>query len=147
MLLRDDRQMALNDVESLCIEAADHFASAARLAATTPAAALFDDLAQRRRRLAADLAQHIRALGDLPQTPDPDRELFGDMVSGLKTLFSADTAQTLIDERLAFEQSIVDAIMTARRQALPPEALATIDRIEADVRLAQSQLTAARTAG
>jgi hypothetical protein len=144
MLLRDEEQMALNDIETRCIEAADHYKSAAQVAGVAPAAPLFRNLAQRRAQLAADLALHIRALGDLPQTPDPDRELFGDMLMELKALFSADAARTLIDERLASEQAIVAAIASARRLALPNTALLTLDRIEADVRMAQRQLAAAR---
>lgn len=143
MLLRDECQMALNALEEKCIEAADHFQSAAQLAGDAPAASLFANLAQRRRQLAGDLAEHIRASDDLPQAPDPDRELFGDMISSLKTLFSADAARTLIEERLAFEQSIVDIIVQARKLTLPGPVRMTLDRIEADVRMAQGQLAAA----
>jgi uncharacterized protein (TIGR02284 family) len=139
MLLRDERQMSVGAVETLCIESADHYASGATQAGDTRLAQLFEALAQQRRAFAGELAAHIRALDDLPQTPDPDREAVAHAISGIKAYLSGGAA--LIDERMRGELALAEAAQAALRQTPPGESQELLRRI-----LAHAQATADRLA-
>lgn len=145
MLLRDDRQMAISDIEAQCIETADQFAAAAERTEDTALKTLFAELASQRRQLAGDLAEHIRALGDLPQAPDPDKEQFDGFMSTVKSLLSGDERGTLIDERLAGEAQLEQFLDVAQRLD-PSSALADmLDRIRNSVQMTRHRLHAARS--
>lgn len=143
MLLRDKRQMALSAVETLCLETADHYASAEGKAGAAELARLLGELGQQRLALAAELASHIRAQDDLPQTPDPDREAIVRVLSGIKAFLSGDLA--LIDERSSAELELVEAAQEALRHAQPPETQILLERILAHAEAALQQLADARS--
>jgi uncharacterized protein (TIGR02284 family) len=121
MLLRNEQQLALNQVETLCIESADHYARAAGNTDDQALAGLFSELARQRRQIAVELADHIRALDDLPQQPDPDRETIEDLLVSIKAFFSGDRRDTLIDEHKKLEQDLAEAAQAGLHQALPGE--------------------------
>jgi hypothetical protein len=146
MLLRDDRQMALNDVETRCLEAADHHASSARRTDDAALAELFSLLAQERLQQAAALAPHIRALGDLPKTPDPDKEDFGQLLEAILPLFSGDARDSMLDEADEAEAALEEALAAAQRCALAPDTHDLLGAMQASVELARRQLAAHRTA-
>ena len=144
MLLRDDRQMAVNAVETLCFETADAYAAAAAKTADPSLARLFDALAGQRRELAAELARHIRALDDLPQQPDPDREALDHVLDGIKAYLSGNADLALIDAREQAEDKLVAASQEALRHDLPAETQALLDRIAAHAVSTKRELAAAR---
>lgn len=144
MLLRDDRQVAVNAVETLCFETADSYEAAASQTGTPVLAGLFSGLAQQRRLLAAELAAHIRALDDLPQQPDPDREAIGQVLSGIKALLSGNADAALIEERLQAERKLADAARDAAQFDLPAETRDMLLRIGAHAESAQRELDKAR---
>lgn len=144
MLLRDDRQMALNAVETLCFETADAYAAAAARADQPEVARLFAGLAAQRKQLAAELAAHIRALDDLPQQPDPDREAMGQVLSGIKALLSGDAHAALIDERMQAEDKLAAAVHDALLQELPSETRAMLERLLAHVVSSKQELAVVR---
>lgn len=121
MLLRNDQQIALNQIETLCIETADHYANAADHADDEELAHLFGELAQQRKQFIAELADHIRALDDLPQHPDPDRETVDELLTSIKGFFSGDSRDTLIDERKKLEQDLAQSIRAGLGQDLPAD--------------------------
>jgi hypothetical protein len=142
MLLRDEKQMAVGAVETLCIESADHYANAATQAGDTRLGQLCAALAQQRRAFAGELAAHIRALDDLPQTPDPDREALAHAISGIKAYLSGDAA--LIDERLRGELALTEAAQAALRQTPPGGSQELLRRILAHAQATVDQLAAWR---
>lgn len=142
MLLRDESQMALSAVETLCIESGDHYASAATHAADTRLARLFDELAAQRRAFAGELAEHIRALDDLPQTPDPDREAIAQAISGIKAYISGDTV--LIEERMRGELALVEAALVALQTTQGAQTQALLRRIQEHAQETTDRLAAWR---
>lgn len=144
MLLRDDRQVAVNAVETLCFETADGYDAAASTTRTPQLAELFSGFAQQRRTLAAELAAHIRALDDLPQQPDPDREAIGQVLSGIRAMLSANADAALIEERLQAEQKLADAARGALQFDLPAQTRDMLLRIRADADSVQRELDRAR---
>ena len=144
MLLRSEQQLALNDLESLCMEAADQYAAAAGKTTDVSLAALFEEQGRHYDRLAKELAVHIRALDDLPQSPDPDREAVDSLVSSIKAFFSNDERIPLIDERHAAEHAIAQAAQSALQLELPPDTIGMVQRILSHAENAQFRLDAAR---
>lgn len=144
MLLRDERQMAVNAVETLCFETADAYAAAAAKAADPSLARLFETLAGQRRQIAAELAAHIRALDDLPQQPDPDREAFDHVLDGIKAFLSGNADAALIDAREQAEDKLAAASGEALRHELPAETQSLLKRIEGHAASTKRELAAAR---
>lgn len=144
MLLRNQQQLALNQVETLCIEAADHYEAAARQADNAELVQLFEELAEHRTRLAAELADHIRAMDDLPQAPDPDREKASDIISAVKSFFAEDTEESLIQDRETFEHKVMQAAQAALEQPMPAPTMELLGRIVAHAKEARQLLAAAK---
>lgn len=144
MLLRDDRQMAIARVETLCIEAADRYASAAEKAQTPALAGLFNELARQHRRFVAALAPQIRAIDDLPQLPDPDKETIEDMFTDVKSWLRGDVHGTLIEERERGEDALADATRAALAHELPAEMRGLLQEILAHAEAARGRLADAR---
>ena len=145
MLLRDDTQTALNRVESLCLETADGYGSVARQAGDPSLAALFGQTQQQRQRLAAELAPHIRALGDLPRQPDPDREALDHVVDGIKAFLAGDSDAVLLEQRLAADAGLEEAVRAALGEALAPETRDMLMRMLQEVGQMRERLLNARS--
>jgi uncharacterized protein (TIGR02284 family) len=143
MLLRDERQMSVNAVEKLCFETADHYDAAASELGQDRLSTVFTALAEERRQLAAALAVHIRALDDLPQQPDPDREAISHMLSGIKALLSGDMRASLVADCERGEESLSSAVNAALRQELPEDMREVLRRILAHAEAAQRELGSA----
>lgn len=144
MLLRDDKQAALNRVESLCLETADGYGSAAGQADDRTLAALFEQARQQRQRLATELAPHIRALGDLPRQPDPDREALDHVVDGIKAFLSGDGDAALLEQRLAADAGLEEAIRAALDENLAPDTRDMLKRMLDEVGQMRERLLNAR---
>ena len=145
MLLRDERQMSVNAVEKLCFETADHYDAAASGLGADRISQVFTSLAEERRRLAAELAAHIRALDDLPQQPDPDREAIAHILSSIKALLSGDMRASVVADCERGEESLASAVHAALRQDLPEDMRDVLRRILAHAEAAQRELSAAHS--
>jgi uncharacterized protein (TIGR02284 family) len=140
MLLRNEAQMALNQVESLVVESADNYETAAGKTDQAPLSQLLTELAQERRQLASELAAHIRALDDLPQHPDPDREAVGNLFTSIKTFFSDNSSDVVIDERIRFENELAKAVQEAKQQALPQVTKNFLESVSSNIESARLRL-------
>ncbi len=143
MLLRNDLQLALNQVATLCIETADHFEAAVDSTDDSTLSRLFAELAAQRKQFAVQLAEHIHALDDLPQQPDPDRETVDDLLTSIKAFFSGDQRDTLLDERKKKERELAEAIQQALHQALPSQTKILLRQLLSHVEATLRQLGAA----
>ncbi|HJV75686.1 MAG TPA: DUF2383 domain-containing protein [Noviherbaspirillum sp.] len=142
MLLRDDTQMAISQVETLCIESADHYAVAAEKAGDATLAKLFVELAHARRELAAALARHIRAGDDLPQPPDPDKVAVGEVLADIKGWLSGDARSVLIGQRERDEESLAEAVRSALGHEMETGMRSTLQDILAHAEAAKGKLAA-----
>lgn len=140
MLLRNEQQLALNQVETLCIETADRYAAAAGNTDDEALSRLFGELSRQRREFAIQLAEHIRALDDLPQQPDPDREAVGELLTSIKAFFSGDPRDTLIDESKKLELDLAQAAKTGLQQPFSEETKILLQRLLSHVDTALHQL-------
>lgn len=144
MLLRTPEQMALNQLESLCQKAADHYEAEAGKTDDAELGRLFKDLELRQRKNADALVPHIHALDDLPGSPDPDRETIDELLVNVKMLLSGDPRDILISGRLRAEHEIAEAADRAVKLALPEAARQVLEQIHGDARDAISRLEAAK---
>lgn len=140
MLLRDDRQAALNRIETLCLASAADYEAAAEQTHDSALSGDFQALASRHRALAERLAPHIRALGDLPRQPDPDREAFGHVLDGLRTLLAQNESAELVERRLAAENELMDALRAALELPMPEPTRTALHELQSEVEAARALL-------
>jgi Domain of unknown function (DUF2383) len=142
MLLRDDRQVALGEVETLCREAGEAYARAAGTMSDPGLAQLFSRLGGQHRQLAAELAAPIRALDDLPQQPDPDRKTVEYVFTGIKALLAGDGA--LVEEQVRVEDRIAATAQAALRLDWPSPTEDLLRRVLTQSATARNALAATR---
>ena len=126
-MLRDERQIALNEA----VEASLHAAHVHE-----HGAALLDEdmlglreFAAQRRRDADVLAEHVRQLGDLPMEPDPEYEVATDIVSQIKAALAEDQRRLVIERSNEAEEALAAALREALRHDLTPDAHRDLERI------------------
>jgi hypothetical protein len=126
-MLRDERQIALNEAVEASLHAAHVHEDGAEL--------LGDDtlglrqLAAQRRRDAEILAEHVRRLGDLPIEPDPEYEVATDVVSHIKAALAEDNRRQVIERSNEAEEALAAALREVLRHDFPPETRRDAERI------------------
>lgn len=113
-LIRNDRQVALNDLLVAVQESADHYQDAANFLEDEPTCVYLQQFAKQRLILTSHLEDAVRAEGDLPSAPDPDRETGSMLLEHLGANLSADEAATVIEHRLQKEEELAELIENAR---------------------------------
>jgi hypothetical protein len=126
-MLRDDRQIALNDAIEACLHAAHVHEDGAGL--ISERATVLRQLAARRREDAAILAEHLRRLGDLPKEPDPEYQAAADLVSHLKAAIVEDERAEVLARSQEAENALVEALQHLLELELAPECREDVDRI------------------
>jgi hypothetical protein len=126
-MLRDERQIALNEAVEASLHAAHVHEHGAELLGEDTLG--LRQLAAQRRRDAEILAEHVRRLGDLPMEPDPEYEAAGDVVSQIKAVLAEDQRRLVIERSNETEEALAGALREALRHDLPPESRRDIERI------------------
>lgn len=139
-MMRTDLQAALNDLYVLTRESIDHYQDVAEFIEDEAAATLLKDIAEKRSVIGDELEEAIRETGDLPSSPDADRESGFQLVQRLKALFSADQTQDILVERLEAETALAVRLKDLRG-AEPGELCQTLlGRLEQNVAMAEQRL-------
>jgi hypothetical protein len=126
-MLRDERQLALNEAVEACLHAAHVHEDGAKLLGDDTLG--LRELAARRRRDAEILAEHVRRLGDLPMEPDPEYEVASDVISHIKAALAEDNRPQVIERSNEAEEALGAALREALRHDLPADARADVERI------------------
>jgi uncharacterized protein (TIGR02284 family) len=142
MLLRDDRQIALSQLETLCIQATDSYVSAAERTDDMELKQAFTELEKEYGHFASELASQIRALDDLPKSPDPDRETIEHALSAVRGFLSGHARETLLADQEQHERKVEEAAREALEQTLSGEADALVRRILAHAGKTRARLLA-----
>jgi hypothetical protein len=125
-MLRDERQIALNEAVEASLHAAHVHEHGAEL--------LGDDtlglrqLAAQRRRDAEILAEHVRRLGDLPIEPDPEYEVASDIVSQIKAALAEDQRRLVVERSNDAEEALAAALREVLRHDLAPDTRRDVER-------------------
>jgi hypothetical protein len=124
-MLRDERQLALNEAVEASLHAAHVHEHGAELLGEDTLG--LRQLAAQRRRDAEVLAEHVRRLGDLPIEPDPEYEVASDIVSQIRAALAEDQRRLVLERSNEAEEAFAAALREALRHDLPP---ATRDDLE-----------------
>jgi hypothetical protein len=127
MLLRNEKETVLAEVSKLVQENADLCHEAAQRIATEPAHGVFAQLEDRYGELGKALSKRIRQLGDLPSTPDPDREAVMEAAAYVKSLFSHDAAASLAQGCLDAGNRLLAEIEHGMAAELDPASRTVLD--------------------
>ena len=126
-MLRDERQIALNEAVEASLHAAHVHEHGAGLLGEDPLG--LRQLAAQRRRDAEILAEQVRRLGDLPMEPDPEYEAASDVLSQIKAALAEDQRGLVIDRSNEAEEALAAALREALRHDLPPDVRREVERI------------------
>jgi hypothetical protein len=126
-MLRDERQIALNEAVEASLHAAHVHEHGAELLGEDMLG--LRQLAAQRRRDAEILAEHVRRLGDLPMEPDPEYEVASDVVTQIKAALAEDQRRLVIERSNEAEEALAAALREALRHELPPDTRRDIERI------------------
>ncbi|WP_226704403.1 hypothetical protein [Microbulbifer elongatus] len=139
-LMRSDRQVALNDLHLAMRESADLYESTAGFLQEPGASALCKALAAERLRLAEQLEREIRAEGELPREPDPDKEAAEQLQQRLETLFAESQVAGVISHRLEAERALWAFVQSDELNILEGESARLLADCRQSVRDAQDKL-------
>lgn len=112
-LIRNDLQLALHDLLIAIQESADHYQDAAEFLGDHQVCVYFQQFAKQRLILAARLEEAIRAEGDLPPAPDPDKETSSIVFEHLLANLSSHEAAKVIEHRISSEKDISELVQKA----------------------------------
>jgi uncharacterized protein (TIGR02284 family) len=128
-MLRDDRQVALNLVVEALLEAAHVHEDGANLLGDRDLEAALRALAKRRRRVALELEEHVRRLGDLPSEPDADLQSAKDLIARLQVAIAGDQRDQIVQRARHAEEHLAEQVEAALEQDLPAETRALLESI------------------
>jgi hypothetical protein len=126
-MLRDERQLALNEAVEASLHAAHVHEHGAELLGDDTLG--LRELAAKRRRDAEILAEHVRRLGDLPMEPDPEYEVAADVLSQIKAVLAQDQRRLVIERSNDAEEASAVALREALRHDLAPDTRRDLERI------------------
>ncbi len=142
MLLSTPAEAALAEVGSFCRESADLYRDAAGLARSVPLRTLFERLAVRHEAAAEAIEARIRARGELPRMPDPEREALGELATRVKRVFAADEREVLVGERIDGAARLADLVAAAMQFEHDTSTRECLDGVQRLAREALEQLAA-----
>lgn len=133
-MLRDDRQVALNQVIEAALSAAHAYEQGAALLEDYPQrATALRARAEQRGRSATMLGEHLRRLGDLPKEPDADLEIAKDLVARVRVAFSEDKGEQVMQLVADVETHLAGSVRGALEQELPADTRAALQDLLAAV--------------
>lgn len=144
MMLRDDLQVALNDVVVALQDAVNGHEHALTALGERAEAGTLRRLVEVHARDAEIIADHLRALGDRPREADSDYETVLDLVSQVKATLAPDDTRSLLEDRAEAEARVAETAECALEyDDLADEIGAALTRIRDEARAAAGELGAA----
>lgn len=131
-MTRDREQIFLNEIHALCMEAADHYEAAVSTECFADRKDIYSKAAQDHRRLAAELAVHIRMHDDQPKLPDPDKETMELFFASIKARLATSERQSLIEDQTKREDKLRIALETALQSDVPSNIRPVLERLLAN---------------
>lgn len=130
-IVRNNQQLALNDLFVAGTKTADHYRDAADFLGSLPPSQVLRGIASERDKLVQRLEQAVRASEDLPSVPDEDRESVEKLFHRVHASLSDDQIKDILQQRLDAEEEfarIVTDIREAGWMENEPELLADVDQ-------------------
>ena len=145
MILRDEAEVALNDLIGLCDTAANTYETAASVVEAHDAGltALFQELGAQRRLMEAELRAQDERIGDVPHGIDPDFTTLHDLIVRVKSAFATDERYALLAECEAAENQLAARLGSALELELLPQTAEILRHMHFSVTAALGRLAAA----
>lgn len=143
-MLRDDGEVALNDLIALAEASAQAYRRAAEAPDAGAPADGYAGLATQREEMAHRLRTHERHLGDLPLAPDPELATARDLLAQVKAALSTNPHRTFLYECEKADQQLSERFTTALTLPLPEATVALLRRMHFDVLAALGRIAAIR---
>jgi hypothetical protein len=129
-MLRDDRQVAINQViEALLTAAAAHQEGAALLEGHSDLADRLRALAARRHHSALELGDHVRRLGDLPSEPDADLQAAKSVLAWVQAALAEDRRDEVLQHCRQAEEDLAGTVRAALEEDLPADTRAVLEQL------------------
>ena len=106
-LLRDEKDVRLNDVMRACRKAAGHYRLSLDVLAQDRTAGVFKQMLESRSGLCRKIEALIRACGYLPETLDPDRQTVENLAERAKALISGDDRTAMLKHAVHLEDNLI----------------------------------------
>jgi uncharacterized protein (TIGR02284 family) len=100
-------------------------------------AAALRALAERRRRAALELEEHVRRLGDLPSEPDADLQAAKDLLARLQVAIAGNQRDQVVQRSRHAEEHLAERVGVALEEDLAADTRAVLENL-----LAVPELTA-----
>ena len=117
-LLRTDKEVALNDLLVASRETIDHYQDAVEYLNDDHITPVLRMIMQERQGFIQRIEQAIRALGDLPSVPDPDRETGEMLLHHVTAALSSDTATQILEQRIKAERHVLELVQACHAAGL-----------------------------
>jgi hypothetical protein len=129
-MLRDARQVAIDRVVEALLEAAHlHEQGTDALDADPDLAGALRALAERRRRAAQDLGEHLRRLGDLPSEPDADLQAAKDVLAWVQDALADDRRDQVLERSRQAEEHLAEKVRAALEEDVPSDTRALLEQL------------------
>jgi len=140
-MLRSEIVIALNDVVVACREAASQHQTAAAACGDEALRAALEELSRDRSAAIDEISQKVQDLGDVPNAPPHEKELFETAVTRVKAALSDDELAALLEDCESKELRVAEAAAAAVRHADDGDLRARLERLGDD---AESRIPALR---
>lgn len=117
-ILRTDKQVALQDLLNAVIESIDLYRDAANFLDHDGICELLNKIADKRESLVRPLESAIRASGDLPSTPDEDKETGKKWINQVFASLSSDSVNEVLQSRLNSEDELSQVLKQCQKLGL-----------------------------
>jgi uncharacterized protein (TIGR02284 family) len=129
-MLRDARQVAIDQVVEALLEAAHlHEQGTDALDADPDLAGALRALAERRRRAAQELGEHLRSLGDLPSEPDADLQAAKDVLAWVQDALADDQRDQVLERSRQAEEHLAEKVRAALEEDVPSDTRALLEQL------------------
>jgi Domain of unknown function (DUF2383) len=129
-MLRDARQVAINQVVEALLEAAHlHEQGTHAIDADPDLAGALRALAERRRRAAQELGEHLRRLGDLPSEPDADLQAAKDVLAWVQDALADDQRDQVLERSRQAEEHLTEKVRAALEEDVPSDSRALLEQL------------------
>lgn len=114
---RTDDQVAFNTVLVAARETLDQYRDAEELVDQN-LGEIFRGIEKKRREFIHRLEDAVRALGDLPAVPDPDKESGEMLLHHVAALFKNDYSEDIINQRIEGEKNLANLVKEINMEGL-----------------------------
>lgn len=142
-MIRNDVQVALNEVLEQCEHVARRYRHSASIASERKVTGLLNRLAAEREGEAGQLRFHLRALGDTPDVSDVEPDALRELGDRVTARLAASGDAALMRERAEDEHRLRALVDQALAAPVPGDARTALERMRRAVAAAVEQLTAA----